>query len=1579
MRTFTDFVSGAPIVRSLQKSTIRKYGYNLAPYMFLLLHVDELSIFSAYQASLPGEKKVDTERLKRDLCPRKPIEIKYFSQICNDMMNKKDRLGDILHIILRACALNFGAGPRGGAGDEEDRSITNEEPIIPSVDEHGLKVCKLRSPNTPRRLRKTLDAVKALLVSSCACTARDLDIFDDNNGVAMWKWIKILYHEVAQETALKDSYRITLVPSSDGVSVCGKLFNREYVRGFYFACKAQFDNLWGELNNCFYMPTVVDIANLILRNREVLFREPKRGIDEYLENDSFLQMIPVKYREIVLPKLRRDTNKMTAALKNKVAVAIDELTVPLMWMIHFAVGYPYRYPELQLLAFAGPQRNVYVDDTTRRIQLYTDYNKNGSSEPRLKTLDGLTSDYVFYFVTVLRQMQICALGNSYDAFNHDPWMDVVGFEDPDQVTNRDISRIVLYSYMFLNTAKGCLVEYATFRQYMRELPKNAPQKLNFREMRQGLIALGRHCVGSRFETDLYESATSELMANHSVQTGRNIYGVDSFSLTSVSGTTATLLQERASERWIQWLGLESDYHCSFSSTRNAEDVVAGEAASSNHHQKISRVTRKRPREPKSTNDILVAGRKLFGSSFEFRDLHQLRLCHEIYMADTPSVAVQAPPGYGKTELFHLPLIALASKGDVKYVSFLFVPYTVLLANCMIRLGRRGCLNVAPVRNFIEEGCDGVTDLYVGIYDDLASTNFTDRIAAWENIVECTFRTNNVKLGYLIVDEFHNFETEVYRQSQFGGITNLDFDAFEKAIFLSGTAPEAVADAALQRIGLTGLAKKSMDINELKRSEDLSRGLSSYPTRMFNLIKEKSEVPLGHVHKIRKKVESQPEEALKLLLALFESEPESKAIVVASTTNEVEELACSWRKYFRVVWIHGKLGAAEKVSRTKEFVTDGSMRVLIGTKLVTEGIDIKQLMMVIMLDNRLNIIELIQGVGRLRDGGLCYLLSRKNSWAARNRKGELPPIKEGCITEQVREFYGLESKKGKKGQHVGCCGSRTDLSADTVELIERMDRLAEKQATASMSIVALPSSFQESNSSDRCRKYCSSDEDSDTCIHGSANASTNATTNSSTNATTTASINVRTSATTTASINVRTSATTTKSINSSTNATTTESTNSNTNATTTESTNSSTNATTTASTNSSTNATTTESTNASAKEDANKDGNAEDNRFHPVTDINKESYKRKGSQMVLLERKKLKAQFPNTSENMNVLQFLGFRSDEIKHLFLYGIDVYFCPEGVFTQYGLCKGCQKMFELCVCWAGQKVSYRRIAWEALAVERMLRNDEEYKEYLEDIEPYHGDPVGYLKYFSVKRREIYSQIQRNYAWYLAITRRRETISVLDSTRGKQGSQVFRMSGRQIKELYYKVWSNLRESKTEVLQYFLNWDEKKCREEWEAKDDTVFVEALEKVGVFQRLRSMTSAGLQGPQYVKLQFSRHHRQLRSRYELSLGMHLRDQLALGVTPSKVPHWTAFLSMLIGLFYNKTFRQKLEYLLEQISEMWLLPHWLDLANVEVLAADDTRVPLYMLMVAVHKELDSDDVPDGRFDIILLCRDSSREVGE
>nr|CAI6442917.1 CFF_HP1_G0023190.mRNA.1.CDS.1 [Saccharomyces cerevisiae] len=120
---------------------------------------------------------------------------------------------------------------------------------------------------------------------------------------------------------------------------------------------------------------------------------------------------------------------------------------------------------------------------------------------------------------------------------------------------------------------------------------------------------------------------------------------------------------------------------------------------------------------------------------------------------------------------------------------------------------------------------------------------------------------------------------------------------------------------------------------------------------------------------------------------------------------------------------------------------------------------------------------------------------------------------------------------------------------------------------------------------------------------------------------------------------------------------------------------------------------------------------------------------------------------------------------------------------------------------------------------------------------------------------------------------------------------------------------------------------------------------SLEKVASFQRLRSSRARDCRVRSTSSLQFSRHHRQLRSRYELSLGMHLRDQLALGVTPSKMPHWTAFPQT--GNIFWSRFRR------------WGCYHWLDLANVEV-PLQITRGYRLMLMVAVHKELDSDDVP-------------------
>ncbi|MGH4365413.1 hypothetical protein ACRFB9_28350 [Klebsiella pneumoniae] len=98
------------------------------------------------------------------------------------------------------------------------------------------------------------------------------------------------------------------------------------------------DKVWGELKKCFYMGRVVDIGSVILGNGEVLLREGKGGIEEYVEKDCFVEMIGVKYGEIVVGKLRRDSKKMRGGVKNKVSVGIEEVRVGVMWMMDFGVG-----------------------------------------------------------------------------------------------------------------------------------------------------------------------------------------------------------------------------------------------------------------------------------------------------------------------------------------------------------------------------------------------------------------------------------------------------------------------------------------------------------------------------------------------------------------------------------------------------------------------------------------------------------------------------------------------------------------------------------------------------------------------------------------------------------------------------------------------------------------------------------------------------------------------------------------------------------------------------------------------------------------------------------------------------------------------------------------------------------------------------------------------------------------------------------------------------------------------------------------------------------------------------------------
>ncbi|QLL30194.1 hypothetical protein HG536_0D00110 [Torulaspora globosa] len=392
---FNSFVYKESLIKKFRRDTIKQYSVRIAPILFLLLRVNRLSIFAAYKKprGSAGYTEIDTGKLQTAFADKesRDIDVTYLSQVCVDMMKGKDTLGHVLETLVMCCAIKFGSSVPSrfipdDSDNEEDEDEDDETHKVgtPAAGNDDMK--GIRNPKSARGIRKTLDSLKAFLTFACMCSAADDDLFDDESGTPMWKWITTVYHKTVEEEENLNRYQISLVPSAQGIMILGKLFDRSYIRDFYFECHSVFRENFEKLDKLFFMPTVDQIAGAILRNRDVSFREAKRGTDKFWDGGSLLHLIPVEYRQVLMPKFRREKHgRLSEAVNKQVAHAVDEIACTLMWMVYFAAGFPYRFPELQLLAFSGPQRNVYVEDVSRRVQLFCDYNKTGATAPILKT------------------------------------------------------------------------------------------------------------------------------------------------------------------------------------------------------------------------------------------------------------------------------------------------------------------------------------------------------------------------------------------------------------------------------------------------------------------------------------------------------------------------------------------------------------------------------------------------------------------------------------------------------------------------------------------------------------------------------------------------------------------------------------------------------------------------------------------------------------------------------------------------------------------------------------------------------------------------------------------------------------------------------------------------------------------------------------------------------------------------------------------------------------------------------------------------------------------------------------------
>lgn len=306
-------------------------------------------------------------------------------------------------------------------------------------------------------------------------------------------------------------------------------------------------------------------------------------------------------------------------------------------------------------------------------------------------------------------------------------------------------------------------------------------------------------------------------------------------------------------------------------------------------------------------------------------------------------------------LFQLPLVVLKRKAQIKYVSFVFVPYTVLLSNMVSRLSSSNILSVETVKTLIDGLCmeneETLADVYVGTFNDLGNARFRQMFNSWGEMKK------NTKVGLFIIDEFHSFEDDwSYREESFREIPYINFNVATKLLLPSGTMGNHGFEKCFKRIGLNvSLTNYLGDTDKVY---------------VYNEIKD---IPLDKIIKYSELFKSSKhckERAIEILDAFLKFNGTNKAIVIC---GNVETAIFFSKIYKNPTLAYGDMETNQKSMNLQKFVDNPSVRLFFGTCLVGEGIDISSVELVLMLDYYPSISKYIQAVGRIRKHGVCWCL------------------------------------------------------------------------------------------------------------------------------------------------------------------------------------------------------------------------------------------------------------------------------------------------------------------------------------------------------------------------------------------------------------------------------------------------------------------------------------------------------------------------------------------------------------------------------------------------------------------------------
>ncbi|CAI4723510.1 AKH_1a_G0042850.mRNA.1.CDS.1 [Saccharomyces cerevisiae] len=818
--------------------------------------------------------------------------------------------------------------------------------------------------------RQLLDSIKAIgtyaVLYQCCREDSSLDNIFLTNKYRSWNWIREIYQKVCLEYKKKTPYNIKSYPP-ESILISGKKLSRSYIKEFYNDVKSRFDDHFTYLGNVYYDNMIsVEYAAQVCLDSDLATVEESRVRPRM----SFFSLFSDTLRKRVYP-IRKPN---VVVDKDDVIKRITDMSVCIMWMIYFSGGGPYRFPDILILKYSGNQKNIFVDPVTRCIEILTDYSKNRQVNPTIKTLDKVTSNYLFYFIIAMKTLLRAQLGFNYDKVSRDIFGEMVGDEktfamnltrmDGNIEDPKIYSQEVLQSFLFLNGGTGNLINYDRFSRFLKYYPSSIRenQHLTFREMRRGIIGLTVEYVKLSAASIELINAKERLAGNLpsiGLNSSKTLAQMSSIEI-EYSPIITTELQ-----KWLS-LGYETNMEKEITKKKKKQFSFAG-----------------------SLQDLVIAGRKVFGENFEFKD-GQERIVMDILLSNNQLIPIQAPPGYGKTTLFQLPLIALPSNKQ-SVVSFIFVPYVILQENMIFKFESH--CNVGNVKDLLKPNIaeeEVVHDVYIGTFNDLGNPIFIDLINNWyEDFSELI-------LGMIVIDEFHNLQTEMsYRGNMF---KNINFLNFWKVVVTTGTAGKNLMDAALKQIGYDCVLTKNFKV--LKKFVFYHDLVIDIPLK--NIIKHFIE--FNNINDIYQLV-------YEYINKILNHDSTSKIIIVCKHKSAVHHISSFHND---ILWMDGDLDTSTKSKTARTFIESPDHRVLVGTKLVSEGIDISSVKVVLMVNYLPSIGTYIQTAGRLRTGGLCVSL-----WTKSCREDDSISTNV-CINKQNAKFYSVPHKG-----HEGCCDKYND--------------------------------------------------------------------------------------------------------------------------------------------------------------------------------------------------------------------------------------------------------------------------------------------------------------------------------------------------------------------------------------------------------------------------------------------------------------------------------------------------------------------------------------------------------------------------